>query len=112
MHRTSNSLSANICVKATELVDMREPTPILPLLRAYLSAMILAAGALSLAGCGATPGCRAESTGLAGAAGGAALGAIGGNAGLGALVGGLTGAAAGGLTSPNQVYAGPSPLCF
>jgi hypothetical protein len=31
---------------------------------------------------------------------------------LGALVGGLTGAAAGGLTSRNQVYAGPSPFCF
>jgi len=58
------------------------------------------------------PACRAGSTGLAGAAGGAALGAIGGNAGLGALVGGLTGAAAGGLTSRNQVYAGPSPFCF
>jgi len=58
------------------------------------------------------PACRAGSTGLAGAAGGAALGAIGGNAGLGALVGGLTGAAAGGVTSPNQVYADPSPFCY
>jgi osmotically inducible lipoprotein OsmB len=66
-------------------------------MRAYLSAMILASGALLLAGGRTTPACRAGSTGLAGAAGGAALGAIGGNAGLGALVGGLTGAAAGGL---------------
>jgi len=69
-------------------------------------------GTLSLAGCGTTPACRTGSTGLAGAAGGAALGAIGGNAGLGALVGGLTGAAAGGVTSPNQVYADPSPFCY
>lgn len=79
---------------------------------AYLLAMILAIAVLSLAGCGTTPACRAASTGVAGAAGGAVLGAIGGNAGLGALVGGLTGAAAGGLTSRNQVYAGPSPACF
>jgi hypothetical protein len=81
-------------------------------MRAYLLAMTLAVAAVSLAGCGTTPACRAGSTGLAGAAGGAVLGAIGGNAGLGALVGGLTGAAAGGLTSPNQAYAGPSPFCF
>jgi hypothetical protein len=81
-------------------------------MRVYLSAMILAVGALSLAGCGTTPACRAGSTGLAGAAGGAVLGAIAGNAGLGALVGGLSGAAAGGLTSRNQAYGGPSPFCF
>ena len=112
MYDPCNPLSANIRVKAAELVDVREPTPRGPLLRAYLLAMILAAGALSLAGCGTTPACRAGSTGLAGAAGGAALGAIGGNAGLGALVGGLTGAVAGGVTSPNQAYAGPSPLCY
>jgi hypothetical protein len=112
MYRTSNALSANIHVKAAALVDVREPTRSPPLLRAYLLSMILAAAALSLAGCGTTPACRAGSTGLAGAAGGAALGAIGGNAGLGALVGGLTGAAAGGLTSRNEAYAGPSPFCF
>ena len=111
MYRTSNARSANTRAKAVALVDVLEPTPSVSLLRVYFLAMILAA-ALSLAGCGTTPGCRAESTGLAGAAGGAALGAIGGNAGLGALVGGLTGAAAGGLTSSNQVYAGPSPLCY
>jgi osmotically inducible lipoprotein OsmB len=98
--------------KPAEMVELRGPTPRLPLLRAYLLGTILAAGALLLAGCGTAPACRAGSTGLAGAAGGAALGAIGGNAGLGALVGGLTGAAAGGLTSPNQLYAGPSPLCY
>ena len=112
MYRTPNARSANTHVKAAVLVDVREPTPSPPLLRAYLLAMMLAAGGLPLAGCGTTPACRAGSTGLAGAAGGAALGAIGGNAGLGALVGGLTGAVAGGVTSPNQVYAGPSPLCY
>jgi hypothetical protein len=69
-------------------------------------------GSLVLAGCGQTPGCRALTGGAIGAAGGAALGAIGGNPGLGALAGGATGAAAGGLTSPNAVSAGPSPVCY
>lgn len=69
-------------------------------------------GLLPLAACGVTPGCRAVSTGAAGAAGGAAIGAIGGNAGLGALVGGLTGAVGGAVTSPNAAYAGPSPVCY
>ena len=112
MYRTSNALSANNHVKAAALADVREATPNLPLLRAFWLLMILAAGALWLAGCGTTPACRAGSTALVGAAGGAALGAIGGNAGLGALAGGLAGGAAGGLTSRNLAYAGPSPLCY
>jgi osmotically inducible lipoprotein OsmB len=124
VNRASDTLSENVRVQAAELVNVREIAPGPALLnrsarqlrrcamRAYLLGMILAVGALSLAGCGTTAACRAGSTGLAGAAGGAALGAIGGNAGLGALVGGLTGAAAGGLTSRSQLYAGPSPFCF
>ena len=66
----------------------------------------------ALASCGVTPGCRAVSTGLGGAAVGAAAGAIGGNAGLGALIGGATGAVVGAATSPGGAYAGPSPLCY
>jgi osmotically inducible lipoprotein OsmB len=77
---------------------------------AWLTGAALA-GALALAGCGVSPGCRALTGGALGAAGGAALGAIGGNAGLGALAGGAAGAAAGGLTSPNAVSAGPSSVC-
>jgi hypothetical protein len=66
----------------------------------------------ALTSCGVTPGCRAVSTGLGGAAFGAAGGAIAGNAGLGALIGGATGAVFGGATSPRGAYAGPSPLCY
>lgn len=73
---------------------------------------VVVLGSLTLAGCGQTPGCRALTGGALGAAGGAALGAIGGNPGLGALAGGAASAAAGGLTSPNTVNAGPSPVCY
>ncbi|MDE2229918.1 MAG: hypothetical protein KGL11_12885 [Alphaproteobacteria bacterium] len=66
---------------------------------------------MSLAACGTSPGCRAVTGGAIGAAGGAALGAIGGNPALGAAAGGLAGAATGAFTSPNQVSAGPSPIC-
>ena len=78
--------------------------------RYLLSAAVLA-GALALAGCGETPGCRALTGGALGAAGGAALGAIGGNPGLGALAGGAAGAATGALTPPSEVSAGPSTVC-
>ena len=81
-------------------------------MRRYWVSAICVLAALSLAGCGVTPGCRAVSTGAAGAATGAALGAIGGNAGLGALVGGLAGAVGGAATSPRVAYAGPSPVCY
>ena len=81
-------------------------------MRACWVGMVAVIGALALAGCGETPGCRAATGGVLGAAGGAALGAIGGNAGLGALAGGLGGAALGGLTSPGVVNAGPSPVCY
>jgi len=81
-------------------------------MRATLTAALLVLVSLSLAACGQTPGCRALTGGALGAGGGAILGAIGGNAGLGALAGGVAGAAAGGLTSPNTVNAGPSPVCY
>jgi len=81
-------------------------------MRASLTAALLVLASLSLAACGATPGCRALTGGALGAGGGALLGAIGGNAGLGALAGGVAGAAVGGLTSPGAVSAGPSPVCY
>ncbi|HEY3920041.1 MAG TPA: glycine zipper family protein [Stellaceae bacterium] len=80
-------------------------------MRAYLLGTVMIIGSLALAGCGESPGCRAVTGGAMGAAGGAALGAIGGNPALGAVAGGATGAAVGGLTSPNAVSAGPSPVC-
>ena len=76
----------------------------------HLSA-ILVAGALTLAGCGESPGCRALTGAGIGAAGGAALGAIGGNPGLGAIAGAAAGGLTGAATSPGQVSAGPSPFC-
>ncbi|HTS94367.1 MAG TPA: hypothetical protein VMG55_20310 [Stellaceae bacterium] len=66
-------------------------------------------GPLMLGACGTSPGCRALTGAGLGAAGGAALGAIGGNPAAGAIAGGVAGAAVGGLTSPDQVYAGPGP---
>jgi hypothetical protein len=62
--------------------------------------------------CGTTPGCRAVSTGMLGAASGAAIGAFAGSAGLGALVGGLTGVVGGAVTPPRVAYAGRSPICY
>jgi osmotically inducible lipoprotein OsmB len=73
---------------------------------------LLAVAMIPLAACGTTPGCRALSTGAAGAAGGAAIGAMAGNPALGALVGGVTGAVGGAATSPRTAYAGPSPVCY
>ena len=59
--------------------------------------------AMSLAGCGRSPGDRAVSGGLIGAGGGAALGAVAGfNPAVGALVGGAGGAAVGAATAPGR----------
>ena len=69
----------------------------------------LVAGLLSLGACGQSPGCRAVTGAGIGAGGGALLGWLGGNPLLGAVAGGAAGAAVGGLTSPNQVSAGPGP---
>ena len=70
---------------------------------------IMAVGLLALSACGNSPGCRAVTGAGLGAAGGAVLGAIGGNPLLGAAAGAVAGGAVGGLTSPNQVNAGPAP---
>ena len=58
------------------------------------------ASALALAGCGTTPGDRAVSGGMLGAAGGAVIGAATGNPAAGAAIGGVAGAAAGAMTDP------------
>jgi len=80
-------------------------------MRAITLPAIALMGSLTLSACGTSPGCRALTGAGIGAAGGAALGAIGGNPAAGAIAGGVAGAAVGGLTSPNQVSAGPSPVC-
>ena len=80
-------------------------------MRRYVLPLVLLSAMLALAACGQSPGCRAGTGAALGAAGGAALGAIGGNPIAGAVAGGVAGAAVGGLTSPNQVSAGPSPVC-
>jgi hypothetical protein len=71
--------------------------------------VVLAAASLSLSACGESPGCRAVTGAGIGAAGGAVLGAIGGNPLLGAAAGAAAGAAVGGLTTSNQINAGPAP---
>jgi osmotically inducible lipoprotein OsmB len=78
-------------------------------MRTHLLLAALLLTSVTLSACGDTPGCRALTGAGIGAAGGAVLGAIGGNPALGAVAGGVTGAAVGGLTSPNQVNAGPAP---
>jgi osmotically inducible lipoprotein OsmB len=75
--------------------------------------MIFAVVSLALCGCGASPGCRAVSTGALGAGTGAAIAAIaGGPVGLAAAIGGASGAAAGAATPPGAAYLGPSPTCY
>ena len=69
----------------------------------------LVAASLALSACGQSPGCRAVTGAGIGAAGGAVLGAIGGNPLLGAAAGAAAGAAVGGLTTSNQINAGPAP---
>jgi osmotically inducible lipoprotein OsmB len=70
---------------------------------------VMALGLLALSACGQSPGCRAITGAGIGAAGGAVLGALGGNPLLGAAAGAVAGGAVGGLTSPNQINAGPAP---
>ena len=63
--------------------------------------------ALSLAGCGYSPGDRAVSGGLIGAGGGAAIAAVtGGSPLLGAAIGGGIGAVGGAVTSGHDVNLG------
>jgi hypothetical protein len=75
--------------------------------RTIAIALVLVPLAVSLAGCGYSPGDRALSGGMIGAGGGAAIAAIaGGNPLLGAAIGGGAGALGGALTSGNQINLG------
>jgi len=67
---------------------------------------VAAASILMLAACGTTPGDRAISGGLLGAAGGAAIGSVTGSAGTGAVIGGVAGAAIGAMTDPCDLNLG------
>jgi osmotically inducible lipoprotein OsmB len=78
-------------------------------MRGHFLFTALVAASLTLSACGQTPGCRAVTGAGIGAAGGAVLGAIGGNPLLGAAAGAAAGAAVGGLTTSNQINAGPAP---
>lgn len=66
--------------------------------------ILLAGAALTLAACGTSPGERAVSGGLMGAAAGAVIGNnVGdGDAATGAIIGGATGAVAGAVTAPSN----------
>jgi osmotically inducible lipoprotein OsmB len=70
---------------------------------------VLAVSLLALSACGQSPGCRAVTGAGIGAAGGAVIGALAGNPWLGAAAGAAAGAAVGGLTTSNQINAGPAP---
>ncbi len=70
---------------------------------------LLAVSSIVLAACGQSPGCRAVTGAGIGAAGGAVIGALAGNPLAGAAAGAVAGAAVGGLTTQNQINAGPAP---
>jgi osmotically inducible lipoprotein OsmB len=78
-------------------------------MRIHFLSALLAISALTLSACGETPGCRAVTGAGIGAAGGAVIGALAGAPLTGAAAGAVAGAAVGGLTTPNQVNAGPAP---
>ena len=62
------------------------------------------ATALTVAGCGTTPGERIGSGALLGAGGGAAIGSLSGDAGKGAIIGGVAGGALGALSTRSYGY--------
>jgi Flp pilus assembly protein TadD len=80
------------------------------MIKKLVAPVLLASLALSLAGCGYTPGSRALSGGAIGAGAGAIIGAAtGGSAATGALIGGAAGAIGGAVTNPNTVNLGHAP---
>jgi hypothetical protein len=80
------------------------------MIKKLIAPVLLAGLALSLAGCGYTPGSRALSGGAIGAGAGAIIGAAtGGSAATGALIGGAAGAIGGAVTNPNTVNLGHAP---
>jgi osmotically inducible lipoprotein OsmB len=78
-------------------------------MRTKLLFPVLAVGLLVVSSCGQSPGCRAVTGAGIGAAGGAVIGALAGNPLAGAAAGAVAGAAVGGLTTQNQINAGPAP---
>lgn len=81
-----------------------------PIFRRLLLPVTLAGIAVSLAGCGYTPGQRALSGGAIGAGTGAVIGAVTGTGPAGgALIGGALGAVAGAVTNPNTINLGHAP---
>ena len=69
--------------------------------------LFLSVAAVGLTGCGRSPGDRAVSGGLLGAAAGAVIGAATGGSPLGgALIGGAAGAIGGAVTSPDSINLG------
>ena len=79
----------------------------------FSTVILVALSSMALAACGATPGCRAVSTGALGAGTGATIAAIaGGPVGWAALIGGAAGAIGGAATPPQAAYLGPSPVCY
>jgi len=77
------------------------------MIRKLSAPAILAAAAISLAGCGYSPGSRALSGGAIGAGSGAIIGAVTGiGPGTGALIGGGIGAIGGAVTNPHTVNLG------
>jgi len=69
-----------------------------------MGAMLVSA--LAVAGCGTTPGERAVTGGMLGAAGGAVIGAATGNPAAGAAIGAVSGAAIGAVTDPCDLNLG------
>lgn len=85
-------------------------TNIYPKFRRLLLPVMLTGIAVSLAGCGYTPGQRALSGGAIGAGTGAVIGAVTGTGPAGgALIGGALGAVAGAVTNPNTINLGHAP---
>jgi osmotically inducible lipoprotein OsmB len=78
-------------------------------MRSSMLVTLLAVTTIALSACGQSPGCRAVTGAGIGAAGGAVIGALAGNPLAGAAAGAVAGAAVGGLTTQNQVNAGPAP---
>ena len=78
-------------------------------MRAGTVVTLLAVSSIALSACGQSPACRALTGAAIGAAGGAVIGALAGSPGLGAAAGAAAGAAVGGLTTHNQINAGPAP---
>ena len=78
-------------------------------MRSSMLVTLLAVTGIAQSACGQSPGCRAVTGAGIGAAGGAVIGALAGNPLAGAAAGAVAGAAVGGLTTQNQINAGPAP---